>query len=289
MIGDLDIVVPDVVEAIRAVRCWKVTDDLQLRSINDTAWPVGATLDAVCLRTHQQAMQRIAAAAGIGPLESTSFDESTCDGPPSTARHELHNGSGCGIYAFKTTDRATVEYPLPASDGVPNVADGRGPVRLVFGEVWLSGRVMEHEHGYRASRARVAGFYADTHPQVDELAALHGVPVLPCDVDRLRDEAHRSQEERWQTAIASYTVVLGGSRPSIGSVLNALRAEAIEARARRRNRRAVVIAAVGVTWSVTFGGAAALSGQWALAAACAACAAIYALLGLSCFRRLTRG
>jgi hypothetical protein len=65
--------------------------------------------------------------------------------PQAVGQAFLSDQSGAGFHAFKTPEKAYIEYITcsGAEDGV------------VFGEVLLWGKVIEHERGYRAEYARV--------------------------------------------------------------------------------------------------------------------------------------
>lgn len=65
---------------------------------------------------------------------------------------------GCGFYALKKPDQQQL---------------GR---YTAFGEVWLWGKVIEHEDGYRAEYAYPAAIYSHTS-NAKEIAELYGVPV----------------------------------------------------------------------------------------------------------------
>lgn len=85
-----------------------------------------------------------------------------------TGRHSPPQPHGhCGIYAMKDLMRL-IEGPM---------------AHFVWGAVLLSGRVIEHEHGYRAERAQVAALFsrpaARISPSPGHLARLYGVPLVP--------------------------------------------------------------------------------------------------------------
>lgn len=168
MIGDLNIVIPDVPEPIVAYRVWSV-DDGWLSSTSFTAvadydpnaaatltWPVGEPLVAEC-RTDV--------------FKYGNEDRDACGHTPSPNR-DGHCGSGCGIYAYRTADGMFAAHPAQAEV-------------FIFGEVLLSGEVYEHELGYRAHRARVHAIY-DTHDAARGIAALYNVPLVKIDIEHAR-------------------------------------------------------------------------------------------------------
>lgn len=85
---------------------------------------------------------------------------------PHTASHEApHHACDCGIYAIAES----VQVPFSDDDVSPHVV----------GEVYLWGRVIEHEHGYRAQYAypkRLAVVAGDQR-LADVLSLTYGVPA----------------------------------------------------------------------------------------------------------------
>ncbi len=76
-----------------------------------------------------------------------------------------------GVHAFITREQAQAY-----------VGEGIKPVRYVFGEVSLWGRVVVHEHGYRAAfaypkRLFVPRLYQGGRDYVNELRRIYGVEV----------------------------------------------------------------------------------------------------------------
>lgn len=59
---------------------------------------------------------------------------------------------GCGIYAFKNIGSLLVELGL-------YFTSTRSDEIMILGEAYLYGTVVEHEHGWRASKARIKCFY----------------------------------------------------------------------------------------------------------------------------------
>jgi DNA-binding CsgD family transcriptional regulator len=74
----------------------------------------------------------------------------------------------CGLYAMPTLDR-----------GLPWV--GNGGVPTVMGRVELAGKVIEHEFGYRAEKARIAEFIPieGAIRDVMRLGNRLGIPIAP--------------------------------------------------------------------------------------------------------------
>jgi hypothetical protein len=98
--------------------------------------------------------------------------DASCAAGPVDPEHVPGWGCTCGFYATK--DLAAFRM-LPILMDLPH-ADGVG---WIFGRVELAGKIIEHDYGYRAQRARIA----ELNPvEGDErngfhLAALLGLPI----------------------------------------------------------------------------------------------------------------
>lgn len=73
---------------------------------------------------------------------------------------------GCGIYAYKTRDLAENGLNAPSA------------ITHVWGEVWLWGRIIECEHGFRAQFA-YPKVIVDTGSIAQQVAIVYGIPVIP--------------------------------------------------------------------------------------------------------------
>lgn len=220
MIGPLNVTIPDVAEPFVGYRAWHVdleTYELVSYFAGRIAWPVGKPLEAKCERTklmparvhypvHEQD-----SAGNIFPAFYTSYREyvhvpDPCPSTPSS-RDGSHAGFGCGCYAYSSLSDAVGHNMC---SGYPWYLLQRS-LPLVLGEVYLSGRVMTHATGYRASRGWVKAVY-DNHPHSAEVAEKYGVPLLEIDlgieigkfaVDRMRshvEEALETAREMTETA-----------------------------------------------------------------------------------------
>jgi hypothetical protein len=132
--------VPDAIEPITAFRVWRVNEDLELQSLgSDTSWPPGGWLTARCERKQHSAP---------------------------------HWGCSCGLYSAKEINTVL----MLASIHMPQ--DLAGPM-IVLGRVHLSGKVIEHDDGYRAERARVIQILpvSGSRSHAEAVAARYGVPV----------------------------------------------------------------------------------------------------------------
>jgi len=66
----------------------------------------------------------------------------------------------CGFYAMRSADDVA-EFGI-AIDPQVSSPDGEGAEGVVLGRVLLAGKVIEHEYGYRAERARIAALIPTT-------------------------------------------------------------------------------------------------------------------------------
>jgi hypothetical protein len=120
--------VPDAISPITGYRVWEVLGDGFFKSPNEvSAWEEGRWMRATCARFLRR--------AGVDP-------EAAHRAPAEYCR--------CGFYAFKSADRVIEQLEryrrLPSRRHIPYVS----------GVVELAGKVIEHEHGYRAELARIS-------------------------------------------------------------------------------------------------------------------------------------
>lgn len=106
--------------------------------------------------------------------------------------HEVPSeGCSCGFYSVKELDFAvshTAMHHLMATHGR---RQGMGQDPVVLGRVLLSGKVIEHDFGYRAERARIAELipFRGTERSVMVLANRLGVGMAPAVDPGPREEA----------------------------------------------------------------------------------------------------
>jgi hypothetical protein len=147
---------PDAIEPIMAYRVWLAGDDGRLSSpnVHEVPWPADTWTHARCRQGQHPA-----------PAE----------------------GCTCGLYALKELD----ELPLlvgqlsshhwaltPDGPGNRLIPLAPGGMMLVAGRVQLVGRVIEHEAGYRAERARLVEIFPLPGGRfTDAIASRYGVPV----------------------------------------------------------------------------------------------------------------
>ena len=103
-----------------------------------------------------------------------------------SASHEVPSeGCSCGFYSCKELDDAVSHAPIfrLSTQGLP-------PVQVVLGRILLSGKVIEHESGYRAERARVAELipFRGTERSIMVLAHRLGVGMAPAVEPRAPEE-----------------------------------------------------------------------------------------------------
>ena len=104
--------------------------------------------------------------------------------------HEVPSeGCSCGFYSHKELDLA-VDHA-----GIFHLMtmQGQGPDQVVLGRILLSGKVIEHEWGYRAERARIAELipFRGTERSIMVLAHRLGVGMAPAvEPTSLEEEIH---------------------------------------------------------------------------------------------------
>lgn len=183
--GNESIVVPDVVEPIRAYRAWSCSDDGVLRGYGGTEWPTDEPLTAGCSGTSDWP-------GGLRFVMNDYVDPTPCVECPSPTRGS-HAGYGCGIYGYRT--------PLDLA--------ANGGAKVVWGEVLLWGTVYEHAKGWRAEIAQVAALYRlPCSHWSGKAAKRYGVDLLPspftqADIDRARApkvDLTKHQRTFWSTS-----------------------------------------------------------------------------------------
>lgn len=135
-------------------RSWHVHNGT-LRSLNNQhlEWPTGG----------QPVTARCYSPGGYGNMLHHNQP------PLHTAPHlTCKSGKGCGIYAYTTPS-----HPAAPRAQCPVCGDHHA-----YGAVLLSGRVIEHERGYRAERARPL-WIASHNPAGREVAAAYGCEYVP--------------------------------------------------------------------------------------------------------------
>ena len=150
-----DVRVPDGIEPITAYRVWRGDLFLRLHSLNnETQWEPGRWASAYCPRSRH-----------------TAPDEDCT----------------CGLYAAKDIDLALV---LAAGVLTSTSPGDSMPATAIVGKVELAGKVIEHDRGYRAERARVVEILPieGRSRLTESLAERFGVPVG----DQIPDGEHRA-------------------------------------------------------------------------------------------------
>src|SRR5918999_2862318 len=88
----------------------------------------------------------------------------------------------CGFYAIRTLDRLLEQAPLLFFVLIRDApSDPDVDENMVLGRVDLAGKVVEHEDGFRAEKARVAELFplGGSEPKIMRLASRLGVPMGP--------------------------------------------------------------------------------------------------------------
>ena len=121
--------------------------------------------------------------------------EARCEQTDHSEQQAPHMTCMCGIYAYKEKPRLLRE--------IRHIYSG---LRLVYGEVNLWGKVIEHEDGYRAQFAYPKRLWCT--PAIEPLAGWIGyVYGVPCEVMSSKDgEEIKSKSPRWKlkTIITKY-------------------------------------------------------------------------------------
>jgi hypothetical protein len=143
---------PDYCEPILAWRSWRVRGGNSLTSRGYVRWLPYRKLEA----------QHIDAGLAVRGSDSMVCKGSPCDG------HVPYMVPKCGVYGFKSLDELRKQ-----SSGALFWAT-HGPT--IVGAVHLWGRIIEHEHGYRAQFAYPARFIYGHDCDAAAIAALYGVP-----------------------------------------------------------------------------------------------------------------
>lgn len=171
---------PDLIEPIVAYRAWRYTASeraVHLFPITVTAYDLGEEI------AWEGAWSRWVRASCPASDERTHL-------PPD-------EGCSCGFYAMKTPDavaRFSVMNEVPPDADHTDVSNG-----VVFGRVELAGKVIEHETGYRAERARIAELIPTTTDGGVTLSIARrlGLPVGPAwDTGALVREMQEMEEDR---------------------------------------------------------------------------------------------
>lgn len=209
------VVVPDLPDAIVAYRAWVLDDQGWLLSpMFGRRWPTSRPLDARCeegsITAAGMPPQHYALPSNVRPAARHPYlwsaprplAGSRVTGPARVRVHPVpcphhdhatHRGHGCGLYGIR--DARELAWRMPAATG----HDSNGRLFTVWGEVWLSGQVLEYSDGYRASRATPKALWRPTTPAVhaaaERAAERYGIPLIddpyPQAVDEL--QAHRFQ------------------------------------------------------------------------------------------------
>jgi hypothetical protein len=149
-------VVPDSIEPITAYRCWTYGMGSRYGRLDPIGVPGG----------------------GFGPSgpwhgAARAWVTASC-GLPGSPHRVPDEGCSCGFYSLKELS-AAIELASPIHHRWLEDPGVSRPV--VVGEIHLAGKVIEHDTGYRAERARIRGFipFEGSEAAIMRLAARLGV------------------------------------------------------------------------------------------------------------------
>lgn len=160
--------IPDYFEALTGYRMWAChRNGLLVGQVHCYAWPPYKPLEAVCGRVSEEHLQK--GEYVEGPLLD-------CD---------------CGVHALKTLELAeqrVIDYEY----GHSMYMQRSSAPFVVWGELKLWGKVIEHEVGYRAQYAYPSKIYSQ-HPHLAKIVGrLYGVPggVRKLEPPKQEDDAY---------------------------------------------------------------------------------------------------
>jgi hypothetical protein len=139
-------------------------------------------------RLHPLVRRGSGSPTGIGDWDGASWSwvTATCSHVAASWHVAPEEDCTCGFYAMSTLP------PVVSGCGFRTVEIGSGSTSgVVLGRVELAGKIIEHEWGYRAERARIAELipFRGTEQSVMILAARLGLSIAePVDVPSVQDE-----------------------------------------------------------------------------------------------------
>jgi hypothetical protein len=151
--------IPDAIEPIAAYRAWFYSIEGRTAQLYPLAGPPVSSLGN--------------AWEGAG----TTWVTASCTRFGSAAHEVPSEGCTCGFYSLKELELVVEHAAIFHHMGVM----GPGPGRVVLGRILLSGKVIEHDLGYRAERARIAELipFRGTERSIMVLAHRLGVGMAP--------------------------------------------------------------------------------------------------------------
>jgi hypothetical protein len=160
---DLSPRIPDAIEPIAAYRAWFYsiegrTAQLYPLSGGPTSW-LGDAWE------------------GAG----TTWVTASCPTIGSQTHEVPSEDCSCGFYSLKELELAVAHAAVFHLMSTHTATQGRGHGQVVLGRILLSGKVIEHDLGYRAERARIAELipFRGTERSVMVLAHRLGVGIAP--------------------------------------------------------------------------------------------------------------
>jgi hypothetical protein len=153
--------IPDAIEPISAYRAWFYSIERRTARLHPLSAP----------------MHTENAWDGAGSTWVTAF----CPLFDSTGHEVPEEGCSCGFYSLKELEALLFHAEMLHVLSTHSAFHGRWNDPVVIGRVLLSGKVIEHDLGYRAERARIAELipFRGTERSVMVLAARLGVGMGP--------------------------------------------------------------------------------------------------------------
>jgi hypothetical protein len=161
--------IPDAIEPISAYRAWFYSIQGRTARLHPLSAPI----------------QSGNVWEGAGSTWVTAF----CPLFGSTDHEVPEEGCSCGFYSLKELEALLFHAEMLHVLSMRAVLHGRWNDPVVIGRVLLSGKVIEHDLGYRAERARIAELipFRGTERSIMVLADRLGVGIAPA-VEPVRDE-----------------------------------------------------------------------------------------------------
>jgi type IV secretory pathway VirB2 component (pilin) len=166
--------IPDAIEPISAYRAWFFSIEGRTARLHPLSGPI----------------QTSEAWEGAGSTWVTA----SCPRFGSTTHEVPSEGCSCGFYSLKELELAVAHTEMLHLMATHVATQGRRHGQVVLGRVLLSGKVIEHDLGYRAERARISELipFRGTERSIMVLANRLGVGMAPAVDPGLREEVVRA-------------------------------------------------------------------------------------------------
>ena len=155
-------VIPDYIEPLVAYRAWSVSPSGALSALHHSAiWPERKPMEATCKDVGPDMPLKVFANQAPDGLACGHAYRAAMRPPVYTVPHK---GCVCGIYAHKD---GTGSY----------IKTAQATANRAWGEVYIWGKVLDHEHGYRAQFA-YPKLISTNSPYAAQIEAKYGVPCV---------------------------------------------------------------------------------------------------------------